>query len=128
MPTDKAQPFQVTSNKLYAVACLYTTFSACIITGIEGDTLCKLNWAMSIIIKMMWVLTQVPVGRGGGSNIFASVVERLEAGLAVKSGPTYKHIAVAHVSVVVVQIKYCMSGRCPHNSKLLVLLSATLME
>lgn len=29
-------------------------------------------------------LTQVPVGRGGGSNIFASVVERLEAGLAVK--------------------------------------------
>lgn len=29
-------------------------------------------------------LTQVPVGRGGGSNIFASVVERLEAGLAVR--------------------------------------------
>ncbi|KAL0026237.1 hypothetical protein WJX77_004600 [Trebouxia sp. C0004] len=30
---------------------------------------------------------QVPVGRGGGSNIFASVVERLEAGLAMPHEP-----------------------------------------
>jgi len=55
------------------------------------------------------------VGRGGGSNIFASVVERLEAGLAVRSGPIYKHIAVAHVPLVAVHILYCMSAPCPHN-------------
>ncbi len=55
------------------------------------------------------------MGRGGGSNIFASVVERLEAGLAVRSGLIYKHIPVAHVPDVAVHILYCMSAPCPHK-------------
>ena len=55
------------------------------------------------------------MGRGGGSNIFASVVERLEAGLAVRCGLIYKHIPVAHVPDVAVHILYCMSAPCPRN-------------
>ncbi|KAL0031313.1 hypothetical protein WJX79_002806 [Trebouxia sp. C0005] len=39
---------------------------------------------------------QVPVGRGGGSNIFASVVERLEAGLAMPHEPDSDDSASEH--------------------------------
>jgi len=66
------------------------------------------------------------VGRGGGSNIFASVVERLEAGLAVRSNIQVYSCGTCTSCGCAYSILYVCPMFTQHE--LLALLSATCMK